>query len=71
MAPVRDEEDHVIISLHHCIVMRHDHLIAAHDAADRSTHRQLDVLDALSDHPLTAVIAVDDRLQSLRRTTAQ
>ena len=39
LAAIRDEQDHVIVGLDLRVVMRHEHLVAANDRADRGAAR--------------------------------
>src|ERR1700693_962562 len=58
MPAVGQEQDDVIVAVHERVVMRHDHLLAAHDGADRGAVGQLDLLDALAGQARAAVVAV-------------
>src|SRR6185295_8036957 len=60
LPPVGDEQDHVVVGLYFRVVMRHQHVVAAHDRADRGAARQLNLLDEPAYHAGLPRLAVRD-----------
>jgi hypothetical protein len=63
---VGEEEDYVIVCLHHGVMMSHHDIIAAHYCADGRALRQLNLLHCLSNYARAALVAMDHCLQCFR-----
>src|SRR2546421_5172792 len=68
---VGDEDDQVILGEHHRVVMRHDHLVAAHERGDCGSPGQVDFLDSPADAAAGIAIPVHHRLERLGHAAAQ
>jgi hypothetical protein len=71
VSAIRDEQDDVIVGLHDRIVMSHDDIVPADDAADLCPFGQRDIFDALADYTGAAMVTVDDSFERLGCTAAQ
>src|SRR5882762_3626417 len=68
---VGDEDDQVVLGEHHGVVMRHDHLVAAHDRRDCGALGQVDFLDPPADAAAGIPVPVHHGLKCLGHAAAQ
>src|SRR5437667_8302104 len=62
---VGDEDDQVVLGEHHRVVMRHDHLVAAHERGYCGAFGEVDFLDPPADAAAGIAIPVHHRLERL------
>ena len=61
----------MIVRLHDGVVMGHDDLFAAHDAADEGAFGELDFGNGSTDDARSAFVAMNDGFERFRRSSAQ
>src|SRR6266853_3412066 len=68
---VGDEDDQVVLGEHHRVVMRHDHLVAAHERGYCGAFGEVDFLDPPADAAAGLAVPVNHRLERLGHAAAQ
>src|SRR6266446_11008291 len=68
---VGDEDDQVVLRLHHGVVMRHDDLVAAHDCGYCGAFGEVNFLDPPADAAAGIPVSVHHGLERLGHTAAQ
>ena len=68
---VDQEQDHVVVRFDDHVIVGNQYLFPAHDGADGSAFRQVDILDGTAHHFRGFAVAVGDGLDGFRCAPAQ